>query len=157
MRSREVISLAKKYSSAPKRPIDKELSYLRHDSLGLTQDNSTLRTSTVAETYTGGHITVDCTRQSGGVINVVLVVIPEGLTIPTISTTDGNSLYVPEEHVVWATTFRIASGSVESSYREAKIRTMRKMKNGDRLILSAVGSAATVGNLSTVVTSFFKQ
>ena len=149
--------MAKKYPSGPKRPVDKELMYIKADSLGTTQDNTTIRTSTVAETFTGGHIQVDVTRQSGGVINMVLAMIPEGLTIPTITTTDGNSLFVPEEYVVWATTFRIATGSVETISRSARIKTMRKMKNGDRLVLCAVGSAATVGNTSCVVTAFFKQ
>ena len=157
MRSMRDDTSGKKYSSGPRRPIDKELVFVKSDSVGTTQDAMTIRTSTVAETYTGGHITIAHTRQSGGYINIVLAVIPEGLTVPTVSTTDGESLYQPEEHVVWATTFRSASSSVEEHHRVAKIKAMRKMKNGDRLVLIARGSAASVGNITCVVTAFFKQ
>ena len=48
----------------PQRPIDKENMYVFASSLGTTQDETVLRTSTVAETYTGGHIQISITRRS---------------------------------------------------------------------------------------------
>ena len=152
-----MIKLAKPKYSGPKRPIDKEQAYLSGSNIGTTQDSSTLRTSTVAETYTGGHIQVSVARVSGGVLNMVLIVIPEGLTIPSVSTTDGNPPYTPEEHVLWAGTLRISSSSVEQHLLVGKIRSMRKMKNGDRLMFLIRGDGASVGSFSAIVTSFFKQ
>ena len=150
--------MSKKYQAGPKRPIDKEIMLVGSSSLGTTQDNTTLRTSTVAETYTGGHIQISAVKVSGGgFVAFVLAMIPENLTIPTISTTDGSALFVPEEFVLWSGVAYITSTSAETIILKDKIKTMRKMKNGDRLVLCQRGSAATVTTTMSVVTSFFKQ
>ena len=149
--------MARKYQT-PKRPIDKDITYVSSASLGTTQDNSVLRTSTVAETYTGGHINASVVPVSaGGIIQMVLAVVPEGITSPTLTTTDANALYTPEEYVVWSQTFALISGQVTPIQVNAKIKSMRKMKVGDRLILSARGSVATVGTTHVLVTAFYKQ
>ena len=120
--------MARKYHT-PKRPIDKEIMYIRAASIGTTQDNSVVRTSTIAETYTGGHINVSVSRVSGGgVLQLALCCVPEGLTDPTLSTTDANTLYSPEEFVVWSQTFNVPSNMVEVIQVNAKIKSMRKIR-----------------------------
>ena len=103
-----------KYPSGPKRPIDKENRIIVATSVGTSQDESTLRTSTVAETYTGGHIQLSFLRVSGGgQMNAVLAMVPEGLTIPTVATSDGNPIFTPEEFMLWSCTVFLGSSSVE--------------------------------------------
>ena len=142
----------------PRRPIDKENMYIISTSLGTTQDKTTIRTATVAETYVGGHIQLSMIRVSGGgVVNCALVVIPEGLSVPTISTTDGNPIFTPEEYVVWSGSYFIGGSSVEPLVIKEKLKAMRKMKNGDELAFIARGSVATVATVTANITAFFKQ
>ena len=133
---------SRKYS--PQRPIDKANTFAFASSLGTTQDNTTLRTSTVAETFTGGHLQLSISRVSGGgYVNCVLCMIPESVTIPTITITDDNPIIAPEEFALWTGSYYIGSNATEIVIDHARIKAMRKMKNGDRLVWSIRASAAT--------------
>ena len=149
--------MSSKYKKAA-RPVDKEQMYLIASSLGTTQDNQDIRVSTVAETYTGGHIQVSLQRVSGGgVIQCALMMVPEGVTNPTLTTTDANPFAQPEEYVLWGASVYLGSNSVEPVILKDRIKTMRKMKNGDALVFACRGSVATVGTVTALVTAFFNQ
>ena len=88
---------------------------------------------------------------------MVLAMVPENLTIPTISVSDNSQLFVPEEFVVWSGTVYLSSAGLETVILKDKIKSMRKMKNGDRLVFCARGSTATFGTATAIITSFYKQ
>ena len=149
--------MSNRYQPA-RRPVDKESVYVYSSSIGTTQDNTNIRTSTVAETYTGGHLQLSISAVSGGAtVLVVLAMIPEGITIPNISSTDGSAIFTPEEYSVWSGAFFIGASQTETLVIKEKLKAMRKMKNGDRLALCIRASGATTANVTAVVTSFFKQ
>ena len=152
--------MAKRNYAAPKRPVDKESIFVRGTSIGTTQDDTAIRTSTVAETFSGGHISGSVLPVSGGgFMQLALIFRPEGSTTPTLTTTDAADLLStgPVEWVLWADSFELGASQTEPFKFNAKIKTMRKMKNGDSIRLEARGSVATVGTYSAIVTLFFKQ
>ena len=149
--------MARKYNS-PKRPVDKEQMFLTASSLGTSQDNQAIRTSTVAETFSGGHIQCSISKVSGGgYVQLALMIVPEGVSTPTLSTTDANPIAQPEEFVIWSASVYVGASSVETTILKDRIRTMRKMKNGDFLVLAMKSSASTLCNVTALVTAFFKQ
>ena len=147
-----------RYPTGPKRPIDKENMFILSNSLGTSQDATTVRTSTVAETFSGGHIQISIGRVSGGgVVQVALVHIPEGASTPTLSSTDGDPLCNPEEYMLWGASVYVPTASIEPVIMKDRIKTMRKLKPGDTMRVLMKGGVATVANVTALLTSFYKQ
>ena len=132
--------------------------YLIANSLGTSQDNQAIRTSTVAETYSGGHIQCSISGASGGaVVQLALMIVPEGVSTPTLSTTDANPIAQPEEFVIWSASVFVGATATETIILKDRIKTMRKMKNGDFLVMAMKGGGSSVANVTALVTAFFKQ
>ena len=148
----------------PKRPIDKTLVTVAHTA-NTVQQSTTLYLATTAVTF------------SGGVVRGSIAILPTSLTVTigwaivysrqgfnpnTISITNATDFYDPEQDVICS---GIVSASGGASTTEVvsfpiveKIRTMRKMKEGDSIIFLAIASTTNSSAVIRVVPSlFFKQ
>lgn len=89
-----------------------------------------------------------------------LVISRENIVVSTLVTSDGNSPYVPEEHVLVAGTYStgdIAQGPAFIAERDGVTKTMRKMKGGDTVHFISKGSAATQQCVVNGVVTFFAK
>ena len=149
---------AKRFAtSGPKRPVNK-IVFINTETIGAAQTNSSIYSSTVAETFSGGHITGSLSSSaSAGTVIIALVVVPSSVAVPTLSVTD-NTLIEPEQYILWIGCFSLLANTVGSFYPiNAKIKAMRKMKPGDDLYVCTLGSGATTGVFSAAITVFFKE
>ena len=147
----------------PKRPIDKTLIYVKQ-TIPDTQVESTLRIAGVAETYSGGHFvgTVSIDTAPAGLEDLVAMIVHvrEGQVASTIANfTNGDNIYLPEQDVLWIRTWgfpQLSLGVVILQFAD-RIKTMRKLKKNDKLLLIARSSAAGIHKLNAVFSGFFKQ
>ena len=142
---------------AAKRPVDKVAICLFDAAVGTTQKAIILRTAAMAETFVGGHI--QGTMQAvTSFAQLVIALVREGVTIPTISITDNTVILTPEEWIIWshATVDSAASPGGPNDFSE-RIKTMRKLRKGDRIVILARSSTSNGLVLACNFTGFFKQ
>ena len=144
----------------PKRPIDKNVSFLFDDSITTAQIANIVRTSKVAETFSGGSIN-GCYGGGdvGGKAVCALVIIRDGALVSNLNVTAIGLLYQPEQDVIWSRAFAGAgladSGLIAFS---DKIKTMRKLRENDAIVFIQRGSTgADSGSFAFVLTHFYKQ
>ena len=149
-----------KYVSRPRRPVDKEIT-VQSDIYGTTQVTSTIHTSTVAETFSGGHLSGFVGAGTGTTPNIVLIAlcyVKEGQSVPTLSITDGSSIE-PASSVLWSKMYRLLAASqvlnIDSDDRP--IKTMRKMQKGDSLVLTGICTVSSGASIALTTTFFYKQ
>ena len=130
--------------------------------LGTTQDTTQLHAAAVAETYTGGHITMGVSKDSSsikGQFIVIIFVLPEGISTPSLNVGDNQDILQPEEYVLWSRAFHfgdVADGEYAISISD-RIKTQRKLKVGDRISIAGLASVASLANVYCAITSFYKQ
>ena len=147
----------------PKRPIEKRSILFNPGNLGTTQSVTVLHTATLAETFSGarGNLTVSkgtITSQPRWLLAIVLV--RDGQSISTLSTTVGSAPYEPEQDILWLVGGSWSDASTVEQWIsfEIKIKAMRKLKEGDTLQIVGVGSAAnSAKGVTGPLTMFFKQ
>ena len=148
--------MSTKFPKSAGRPVEK-ISVIAIDiSLDASQTNTVLRTTAAAETFTGGHIqgSMVALADSGRGI-LVLQMVPDGVAIPAVSINNGAQAGAVEKFILWSF---IGGGQIDSEAQfNDKIKTMRKMVNGDRLILSAISNATAAVHFLSNFTGFFKQ
>jgi hypothetical protein len=150
------IQYAPKVYTRPKRPIDKAIQ-VQSDTIGTTQVVNILRTSTVAETFTGGHISGTCSISvAGGAIAMALMYVKSGQNTPVLSVTDGANI-TPESAILWIKLFQTNVSNSSLIDISANIKTMRKMQTGDQIIWTAIAGSAAVGTAAAIITTFYKQ
>ena len=146
---------------APKRPIDKTI--LSVDLLGSTsQSNLILRTAEVAETFSGGNINLSAVKvaqSSRDSMTLVIVLQRDGNALNSVSLTHGAKTYTPEENVLWSRVFAFPGVSLaEMGYITAdRIKTQRKLRVGDKLVLLTKALVVNSINITGNFTGFFKQ
>ena len=142
---------------APKRPVDKELLLIRK-TIGSTQSQSILRTSAIAETYTGGRLSGSVISNSTtGVVIIAVVHLREGVIADSLNTGDGQTLYTPQEDVLWAlaTDFLTGEEGVVIPIN-VTLKSQRKLRKNDRIAVLTKGSASA-GVLTLLCATFYKQ
>ena len=144
------------------RPIDKELKAI----LQAVDDSvvsTTLKTTTFPGTIVGlrwelGAISLIATADSAVYWAVVVVNDGEAANTPAIS--DAATFYAPEQNVLafgygYVSDTDVGSGPRSVSW-SGTTKTMRKLKQGDKLQLISLSSVATSAQLRGVVQFFFK-
>ena len=141
---------------APARPVAKVSELALDISLGTTQVSQTLRTSTMAETFVGGNIQGNVVHLlEPSRVSMALVIRKDGTAVPALSTTSGAKLVSPEEWMLWGF---VSAGQIDTNNRfNDRIKTMRKLKEGDSIMLLMLGSATDIGLVIAHFIGFFKQ
>lgn len=128
-----------------KRPIDKELIAINRD-ITTAQVETTLTSATFPCTVTG-------LRWSIGVINTyagnnplywAIVLVKDGNAASGIATSNGSSLYQPEQNVLAFGVCELdnpADGGVSAYQFEGSTKSMRKLMGGDQLLFIANAGA----------------
>ncbi len=105
----------------------------------------------MAETFVGGSINGGVVKGSSaslGVIAAVLYLLREGVAFPVVGTGDDDPIIPTEQDILWSRLIVVPTpanaewGIIFSD----KIKTMRKMKTGDRIVLSILADGANKGN-----------
>ena len=154
------MSTKTKYITA-KRPVEKN-SIVFRENVQVTQRELVLKTSNRAETCTGGSIIGSAVRFTGtnaGHSIVVLVLVPDGEGRNTISVGSGGTIYKPEKNILWSKVFvgnNVANGEYVYSFTD-KIKTQRKLQEGDSLWLLFAGEQNDTFKVSGVANLFYKQ
>ena len=144
----------------PRRPVERQCLTVNR-TVTNTQSSNNLFTASNALTYTGGSIQVSCAQAqsaSAATMRWALVIVREGLTPTTLSMTDGGTMFLPEQDVLAAGSFTSPTGTTVSIASEFhKLKSMRKMKEGDTLLWLTISSVATSFVLNGVINLFFKE
>lgn len=135
-----------------KRPIDKSLVAISK-TVNTTQSETTLVTATFPCTITGLRWEVSAVNTYATASNSLywaIVLMKDGEAAQTIATSDGSSLYQPEQNVlVWGVDFLAEDSATVGQPRrgrfEGSSKTMRKLMAGDQLKLIMLAGAASVG------------
>ena len=120
-----------------RRPIDKSLVIVNKTAVDGTQVATTLLTATFPCTVTGIRWSMGAIADAGTAISQVrwaIVLVKDGLSASTMASSDGASLYDPEQNVLafgYAALNDAAQGSAMPFQGETK--TMRKLMGGDKL------------------------
>ncbi len=123
-----------------RRPIDKKIVRVQKDAIAAaTQVTTDLFTATFPCTVVGLRWdlhSVDATAGAVSEIDWAIVILREGITASTISTSDGGNMYIPEQNVLaWGTMAR--TNDLEGSFKwEGATKTMRKLMGGDKLTIA---------------------
>ena len=145
---------------APKRPIDK-IVWQASRAANTTATVDILFTAGEALTFSGGVLRGHIINSSAfGTFNWTIQFIPEGFSIIDITpVTNGITFFEPEQYILASGTYvnTGANAATDSIVIVEKIKTMRKMKKGDTLVLVTDSTANNVCNYSLFGSMFFKQ
>lgn len=141
-----------------KRPIDKALISVLKGILNSAQQTTTLATVSNACTICGLRWSLSI-YQDGGTGHAngkwAIVVVRDGNSANTISSTDGSSFYQPEQDCLAFGAWVIDNNSQTKDF-EGNTKTMRKMLIGDQLIFVAMGGDTDTSAIRGVVQFFCK-
>lgn len=145
---------------AVKRPIDKQLIFVSQ-AVATAQDSTILYTATFPCTMTGLRWDVSALGNVTAATTIVwlIVIVRDGLTIPTLSTTDAATIFHPEQDVLSFGVGLVADldagvGNIQQHWT-GDTKTMRKLQGGDRLIFLSICTSNT-GVLAAGVQFFLK-
>jgi len=150
-------------TTTPRRPIDKEIKSVFHQTVNGVQDNTVLKTTTFPCTIVGLRWEITALMQitsSQTQIAWVIVVVRDGDAPNSISFSNGSNFYQPEQNVLtWGLT-ELAAGTQTDANPPKRVwrgdtKTMRKLKQGDQLFFTSLGGPATVGPHIHGVVQFF--
>ena len=148
--------MSRRYRSGPKRPIEKFNTNGILTQVGPTKQTVDLFTANMAQTLVGlkinGNIYVDPNEYGA----VVIAVVREGNSANEISFTNGQSQYEPEQDVLWS--FLLGGITDQNSVNiDDDSKAMRKLNNGDKIVLIVDGSTSDSTNCYLNVTGWLKQ
>ncbi len=139
------------------RPVDKQMIIVKK-TLAAAQLNSTLFTATFPCTIVGlrWNISIQSAHDASDNIVWCVQIVKEGVTTPTLATSDAATFVTPEANVMTYGVHElgdVANGQMEIT-DEGHTKSMRKMQGGDKLIFSA--KCAQAGNVALLgVVQFF--
>ena len=157
-----MIHLSKKFSTKSQRPVEKIGKFF--DIQPTTSQNlTTLHTSVAAETYVGGSLAICFARGSGTTVgngSVVLVYQPKGSTIGNIDHVTGDIYTIPK-NILWTIPVNFAASlaaeGITAFILTAKLKGMRKMSPGNKLVLIDIAQSSNLYRFSASIVAFFKQ
>ena len=148
-----------------KRPIEKAIKAIIQ-TVTTTQSNNTLFTAGNAQTYTGGTLSLSVSSVASvdapAQMFWALVFVPESRQPSTMTITNNADLYLPEQDVLACgpITFWDGASASETTVQwtfSQKLKSMRKMKEGDSLSFLTLSNVASSFVLAATATLFFKQ
>ncbi len=128
-------------------------------SIVAAQQTTTLVTITLPGTMQGLRWELSGLRDAGTGVSTLrwaIVRVQQGHSVSTLATSDGSTLYQPEQEVL---TFGVGTGTSNASTPQTYsgvTKTMRKMRAGDTLVLAAIGEATNAWRLTGTVQFFMK-
>ena len=157
------MSKRRRFSNAPKRPIDKQLISVSQ-SIGTTQTDTKILDITFPTTVVGlrWYLTFNATLTSGpGTLSWAIVVVRDEETANLMDRNDAATFYSPEQNCLTFGLVRLAdadagAGPLTTVFADST-KTMRKLAVGDELHVIADGSAASMGTFNGVVQFFTKS
>ncbi len=141
-----------------RRPIDKALVNVIHNTINATQQTTTLITATFPCTITGIRWDINTVQNGGTAIasgRWAIVIIRDGATINTLTQSDGSDLYEPEQDVLAFGMWLIDNNTTTIQHIGAT-KTMRKLQGGDALKFLCIGVATETSSCHGVVQFFCK-
>ena len=113
----------------------------------------------VAQTFVGGSIDWQCQKVTANASAwFAIVLVRDGVSASTISLSVPGTPYEPEQDVLWSkhmVTTDLANGEIK--YGSDRIKTMRKMRTGDKILFVGLAGAASAVRASVNLTHFYKQ
>ena len=148
------------YASA--RPIDKRLVWCSHTLTTGGDSTAVVSSSGIPCTAVGFRwsIAVRSSLATAGHSGMwAMVVVPDGESVNSVSTTDGNDLYTPEQNVLAFGVFTFNdvdanTGGNEVQRYDGSTKTQRKLRAGDSIYLISQSTAASSGTLVGIVQMF---
>jgi len=144
------------------RPIDKELKVVNQTAT-TSVVSTVLKTTTFPGTVVGlrWNISIRGAIATSDILtHWAIVVIPDGESANTPSTSDGADFYTPEQNVLAFGVTYVRDTDVGAGpgimNAEGTTKTMRKLKQGDVLAFITLANAANGSNVDGVVQFFFK-
>jgi len=140
------------------RPIDKELKVVGKAGIAATQVETVLKTATFPGTIVGLRWSLSGVQDAGtapALLQWAIVVVQDGNAASTMAVSDGADMYTPEQDVL-AFGSLISKVGIEGHNFEGSTKTMRKMKQGDQLIVIMIGEATQTWEFRGVIQFFFK-
>lgn len=141
-----------------RRPVDKAIVNITKASIGASQVNTDLFTTTFPCTIVGlrWHITMLQDAGTGATfLNWAIIILRDGLTADTLATSDGSTLYNPEQDVMTFGVMQIDNNTTTVS-NVGETKTMRKMQGGDKLVWLGIGVATNTCTVRGTVQFFCK-
>jgi len=141
-----------------KRPIDKKLIAIDKNALSDTQATTDLLQATFPCTITGLRWELSAAQDAGtGVAKLdwVMVIVRDGQTVDTIASSDGASVYNPEQDVLVFGS-GIVINNTNSIQMSGSTKTMRKLMGGDKITWVARGVATNTLFVTGIIQFFCK-
>ncbi len=149
------------------RPIDK---FIKVNDIGIindaTQQNKTLFTAVCPTTIFGLRWTIGIRNSEAAastLVHWVIALLPEGQTQPTMLVGDGDDFFQPEQNAmafgVVRCGFEASSNAPNVFLLEGSVKTKRKLRIGDTLVLSMVyheGTASVIAQWDSLIMFFTK-
>ena len=146
----------------PKRPVEKIVGV--HNAVVTNSQTAGLNILPgVACTYSGGTLTISTTWNntvSTAAFYWALVFLREGQTLSSLSIANNTVLYEPSQDVLacgCANAIIGATDNQDTIIKEYKLKSMRKMKEGDGIVFTTLGNSAGIARIDVVFTAFFKE
>ena len=146
---------------AHKRPVDKAIIVVNKDTTDTTAKNTTLVTATFPCTMVGLRWDLAFFADAGTAITEVrwaIVLVRDGLSVPTSSRTDGDTFMDPEQNVIVHGFTQLAPGDSNQGPRvfAGETKSMRKLMGGDRLFFTMTGLATDTAACRGLIQFFCK-
>ena len=143
-----------------KRPIDKKQVNGVVSSLSTTQQNDSLFAASEAQTFVGGELKINIVYNghSAGIVNVgfALLFKRDGQTVSSMNINDGQVMYEPEQDVFVQDLVNIYADGAQQYRMRFKIKSKRKMQNGDSIVLAMQATTGTnPPHLNYTMNAFF--
>ena len=147
---------------AGRRPVDKAIIVVAKPTLSNSQASTDLVTATFPCTVVGlrWSFTAQDAGNSDNGIFWAIVILRDGETADTLTTSDAGTLYNPEQNVLtWGVSSVLAQNTTTGPAQvrwDGDTKTMRKLMGGDKLVFIAITTAAANVNLRGCVQFFCK-
>ncbi len=141
-----------------KRPVDKAIINVTKAAVAGSQVSTTLFTTTFPCTIVGLRWTITFMQDAGTggtFINWAIIILRDGQTADTLATSDGSTLYNPEQDVMTFGVIQI-DNNTETKDNTGETKTMRKMQGGDKLEFIAIGVATNTVTIRGTIQFFCK-
>ncbi len=142
-----------------KRPTDKKIIAIALTGLTGTQQSTDLITATFPCTIQGIRWSLTW-EQAGGtaaaVFNGAIIILRDGLTLPTLATTDGATFYSPEQDCIVFFT-GIIDNNTQTKYYSGTTKSMRKIMGGDKIVFITTGAATNTTDCRGAIQFFCKS
>ena len=151
--------MSKKFTSKPKRPVNRETFQVRALDINTAQVPNVVHVAAVAETFSGGNAQIAWACNLAGVVSTfMLIVLREGHATPAIDLSSGAVKPFPAEaDMLWTRTVVTDGTTGYSLHAIDRIKTQRKLKPGDRLLVLYKSSSANGGDINLIFNLFYKQ